>query len=484
MNQPIAIFPGAPGEGIFSGSSVIDVNNTSGFFPNQTNGVIAFYTLNTAEEETQNIAYSRDGGYTFTKYSENPIISINSTQFRDPKVIYYAPISTWIMVIAYAQDFVIGFYTSTDLKDWQHASNFSHHGLLGLQYECPNLVPMPMLKNSTIPNPLDPSNFESEQMYILAISINPGAPLGGSIAEYFPGTFNGTHFSPVDNAARIADFGKDNYAGQWFYGIPDTSPQISIAWASNWQYSQVVPTGEREGFRSVMSLPRYNVLANTTRQPYNLISLPYDLEPLHTTTDALAMLDKANSSLLYDYSSTVPSGALRLCLNITNIPLVNATGTANFTFLSSTTGESIRGGFYLGGDTPFFLHRGNTRGFAAENPFFTNSFSTNNLIDPDTRDFRLEVVIDRAIIEVFLGNGFRSATNTFFAEGVLDTLLVASREVSPGVEVSAAVYGLKSAWAQEEVGNGNGTVSGNVTRMGEGQRVKRDVMGHLQLESR
>lgn len=480
MNQPIAIYPGAPGEGIFSGSSVIDVNNTSGFFPNQTNGVVAFYTLNTVEEETQNIAYSRDGGYTFTKYSENPIISIKSTQFRDPKVIYYAPTSTWVMVLSYAQDFVIGFYTSTNLKQWEHASNFSHYGLLGLQYECPNLVPMPMLRNLTIPNPLDPSNFESEQMYILAISINPGAPLGGSVAQYFPGTFNGTHFIPVDNAARIADFGKDNYAGQWFYGIPDMSPQISIAWASNWQYSQVVPTGGLEGFRSVMSLPRYNVLANTTRQPYNLISLPYDLGLLQTTSDALATLSEVNSSLLYDYSTTVPSGAVRLSMDITNIPLVNATGTANFTFLASSTGESIRGGFYLGGDTPFFLNRGNIRGF--DNPFFTNSFSTNNLIDPDTRDFRLEVVIDRAIIEVFLGNGFRSATNTFFGEGVLDTLIVASKEISEGVEISAEVYGLKSAWAEE--GSGNGTAMGNVTRMGDSQRVKRDIFGHLQLESR
>ena len=383
------------------------------------------------------------------------------------------------MVLAYAQDFVVGFYISQNLKDWEHASNFSHWGLLGLQYECPNLVPMPMLKNSTISNPLDPSNLEPKQMYILALSINPGAPLGGSIAQYFPGTFNGTHFLPVDNAARIADFGKDNYAGQWFYGIPDTSPQVSIAWASNWQYAQVVPTGKTEGYRSIMSLPRYNVLANTTRQPYNLISLPYNLEPLHTTTDALATLSKVNSSLLYDYSTTVPSGAVRLMMNITNIPVVNATGTANFSFSSSVTGESIRGGFYLGGDTPFFINRGNVRGF--DNPFFTNSFSTDNLIDPNTRDFRLEVVIDRAIIEVFIGNGFRSATNTYFAQGVMDTLLVASREMSPGTDISAAVYGLKSGWDLET--SSNGTVMGNVT-MREGQRIRRDMLGHLNLESR
>ena len=100
-NQPIAIFPGAPGEGIFSGSAVIDVNNTSGFFPNQSNGVVAMYTLNTVAEQTQQIAYSTDGGYSFTKYAGNPVISINSTQFRDPKVIWHAATNKWSVLSIY-----------------------------------------------------------------------------------------------------------------------------------------------------------------------------------------------------------------------------------------------------------------------------------------------------------------------------------------------------------------------------------------------
>ncbi|KAI4233756.1 MAG: hypothetical protein L6R40_006988 [Gallowayella cf. fulva] len=473
-NQPIAIYPGAEGEGIFSGSSVIDVNNTSGFFPNQTNGVVAFYTLNTAEEETQEIAYSKDGGYTFTKYANNPVISINSTQFRDPKVIWYPSTQQWVMVIAYAQEFTIGFYTSPNLTTWSHASNFSHYGLLGLQYECPNLVQIPMLSNISIENPLDQSNIASTDMFMLQISINPGAPLGGSIAQYFPGTFNGTHFTPVDQAARIADFGKDNYAGQFFYGIPATSPQISIAWASNWQYSQVVPTGQLENFRSAMSLPRYNVLANTTRGDYTLVSLPYDLSPLYSSTSSIANSSTlANSSLLYDYSSTVPSGAITFNMNITAIPLVNVTGTANFTFMSSVTGESIRGGFYLGGDTPFFINRGYIRGF--DNPFFTDKFSTNNLVNPDTQTFRLQVVIDRSILEVFLENGLRSATTTFFPEGMLDALVISTRDLNPGVQVSAEVFGLNSAWTSLE--NSNGTVAGNATMAS--QRVRRSTLGHI-----
>ncbi|KAL8848434.1 MAG: hypothetical protein Q9221_006541 [Calogaya cf. arnoldii] len=476
QNQPIAIYPGAEGEAIFSGSSVIDVNNTSGFFPNQTNGVVAFYTLNTAEEQTQDIAYSTDGGYTFTKYANNPVISINSTQFRDPKVIWYPSTQQWVLLVAYAQEFTIGFYTSPNLKTWTHASNFSNYGLLGLQYECPNMVPIPQLRNVSIESPLDESNIESGDMYVLYISINPGAPLGGSIGEYFPGTFNGTHFTPVDQAARIADFGKDNYAAQFFYGIPATSPQISIAWASNWQYTQQVPTGQLENFRSAMSLPRYNVLANTTRGDYTLVSIPYDLSPLYSSTSSLAnSTSLANSSLLYDYSSTIPSGAVTFNLTISSIPLANVTGTANFTFMSSVTGESIRGGFYLGGDTPFWIDRGYIRGF--ENPFFTDKFSTNSLVDTNTQTFRLQVVIDRSILEVFLENGLRSATTTFFAEGMLDTLLISTRELNPGVQVSAEVFGLNSAWTP--LANSNGTVAGNVTMAS--QRVRRNTLGHMSL---
>ncbi|KAL8853808.1 MAG: hypothetical protein Q9198_010954, partial [Flavoplaca austrocitrina] len=127
-------------------------------------------------------------------------------------------------------------------------------------------------------------------------------------------------------------------------------------------------------------------------------------------------------------------------MTVENIPLANASGTANFTFLSSVTGESVRGGFYLGGDTPFWIDRGYIRRF--ENPFFTDKFSTNNLINTDTQTFRLQVVIDRSILEVFLDNGLRSATTTFFAEGMLDTLLISTRELNPGVQVSAEVFGL------------------------------------------
>ncbi|KAI9817784.1 MAG: hypothetical protein M1827_000903 [Pycnora praestabilis] len=455
-NQQIAIFPDAEGQGIFSGSAVIDVNNTSGFFPNQTNGVVAIYTLNTAAEEVQEIAYSIDGGYTFTKYAGNPVISTNSTQFRDPKVIWYAQTQNWVMVVSYAQDFVIGIYTSPNLINWTHASNFSHAGLLGLQYECPNLVPIPM-------------NGTDSLMFVLLISINPGAPLGGSITQYFPGSFNGTVFTPVDGAARIADFGKDNYAGQFFYGTPDGANPVSIAWASNWQYAQVVPTGSLENWRSAMSLPRVNMLANITRVGYDLISIPYDLTPLYTTVLA-QNASLGNSSVLLDYSS-VPSGALYFDANFTGIPSVNVSGTANFTFTSSVTGESLRGGFFFAGDA--FINRGPISGF--DNPFFTDKVSSN---DPTANMFpggtwRLQGVIDRSILEVFLNNGQKSATTTFFPEASLDQFQFATAGLNDGVGVSVAVWGLEDAWAAEE--DTGGMVVGNDTLGGNGTMRRRNL---------
>src|ERR1700761_1746490 len=347
LNQPIALFPPDNETFVFSGSAIVDVNNTSGFFPNQNNGVVAMYTLaqypgGQPGPQTQNIAFSLDGGYSFIPYSGNPVIPSNSSQFRDPKVVWYQ--DHWVVVISFAQDYTVGFYTSPDLKTWTHVSNFSSRGLLGLQYECPNLVQMPVQGTSEI-------------LWVLQISINPGAPLGGSIAQYFPGTFNGTHFTAIDDVTRIADFGKDNYAGQFFSGIPVGSDAVSIAWASNWEYTQLVPTGPKEGWRSTMSLPRRNFLTNITRVGMVMASAPYKLSSV--LGDILVSNSSlGNGTISLDYS-TVPSNAVYLVINATNVnsSLLGTDSTVNFTFSSSVSKEYLTGGFFFGGDQHFFLDR-------------------------------------------------------------------------------------------------------------------------------
>jgi beta-fructofuranosidase len=291
---------------------------------------LAEYPGGVAGPQQQAISYSFDGGYTFTSYEGNPVIPSTSSQFRDPKVIWYK--DHWVLVLAYAQDFTVGFFTSPDLKNWTHASNFSHYGLLGLQYECPNLVEMPI-------------DGTEDTMYVLQISINPGAPLGGSISQYFPGYFNGTTFEAVDGVARINDFGKDNYAAQFFYGVPAGSDAVSIGWASNWQYSQIVPTGPREGWRSSMSLPRRNYLTNITRVGWDMVSLPYDISPV--LGDVLASNSSlGNGTIFVDYSA-VESNALYFAVNVTGINTTTISGSAtlNFTFRSPVSNEYLQGGF-------------------------------------------------------------------------------------------------------------------------------------------
>ncbi|KAK5125093.1 hypothetical protein LTR85_000767 [Meristemomyces frigidus] len=441
-NQKIAIWPPSNTSYVFSGSAVVDTNNTSGFFPDQDNGVVAIYTIAEATgSQSQSVAYSRDGGYTFEAYEGNPVIDLNSTEFRDPKVLWHAPTSKWVMVVSYAAEFTIGIYISPNLVEWTHASNFSHHGLLGLQYECPNLVEMPMLGSN-------------ETMYLLQISINPGAPLGGSISQYFPGSFDGTVFTTVDGAARVQDFGKDNYAGQFFYGVPGNDDQVSIAWASNWQYTSIVPTGNTEGWRSQMSVPRYNYLANVSSIGYDMISAPYNIQSIFSQELAYNS-SLGNGTILVDYS-TVPSGALYFEANLTGLTSATLQGTLNFTFTSSVSGEYVAGGSPVNGDT--WLDRGHT--YAFDNPYFTNKFSATGEYG-GAGIWSVSGIIDRSIIEIFINGGQQSATNTFYATQALDTVRIGASGVYENATVSVGIWGLEDTWAMQA--NANGTVVGNVT---------------------
>lgn len=424
-NQPIAIAPD-PGDGIFSGSIVVDTDNTSGFFPNQTDGVVAIYTLHTDAEETQDIAYSTDGGYTFTKYEQNPVISIGSDQFRDPKVLWHPETQKWVMAIAYAEDLVIGFYTSPDLKEWTHASNFTEDGVVGDQFECPNLLQLPL-------------DGTDELLHVLLISVNPGAPLGGSVTQYLTGTFNGTHFEPMDTDVKFTDFAMDNYAAQIFYGTPDNT-QISIAWANNWDYTEEVPTGELEGWRSAMSLPRQHFLKNLPDSGYTLISSPYDLNPVRDVLLAEGSLEEGSVSVNY---SDVSSGALYFEVSVENIPETGPTGTVDFNFTSSVSGESLAGGVSFGADSKFWINRGAIRGFTHD--LFDTNFST-PITSFESGAFSFSAVIDRSILEVFLNGGEQSATSVFYPNEKLDILELVAQDLDPDVAASAEVWSLKGTW--------------------------------------
>jgi beta-fructofuranosidase len=450
INQPIALYPDSPGDGIFSGSAVVDVNNTSGFFPNQTNGVVAIYTLNTRERQTQDIAYSHDNGYSFIKYKNNPVIGSDSKQFRDPKVIYYAPTERWIMVVAYSIDFEIGIFSSPNLMDWTPESNFSHHGLLGLQYECPNLIEIP----------LNDLKGQSKTAWLMMISINPGAPLGGSITQYFPGSFNGTHFEATDSATRLTDFAKDDYAAQFFYGIPRPNKPVSIGWASNWQYANVVPTA-LEGFRSVMTVAHEHYLTELPRGGLSLITYPHNISAA-IESELASNSSLGNGTLSVDYSD-IESGALYWEANMTGLTDSKSLfGSLNFTFLSSVTGESVSGGTILSsgdGWGELWLDRGNSSSWS--NSFFTDKFSVTGWYDR-LGSWRISGIIDRSIIEVFLNAGQSKATSVFYSTEPLDKMIVSVGGVNESTTTSIRVWSLKAFWLGQA--DQHGTVVGNITQ--------------------
>lgn len=262
-NLPIALFPDRNGT-IFSGSAVFDSGNTSQFGTQTNPPLVAIYTyhdhlrenLGASDFQSQGIAYSLDRGRNWTKYSENPVLrSSGSRDFRDPKVFWYEPGKTWIMTLAVHDH--VAFYSSPDLKHWSHESDFGReHGAHGGVWECPDLIDMPVVG-------------ESSRRSVLLVSINPGGPNGGSATQYFVGRFDGHKFEldaaewSATFAGAWVDYGTDDYAGStWSGGKPGDQRQLFLGWMSNWQYARNVPT---ERWRSAMTIPRVLNLVRTPR---------------------------------------------------------------------------------------------------------------------------------------------------------------------------------------------------------------------------
>lgn len=234
-----AIVPDAWGA-IFSGSCVVDHNNTAGF---GKGAVVAFYTSAKAtpwgDVQSQSMAYSLDNGKTFTKYEGNPILTSSEKDFRDPKVFWYAPGKHWVMMLAVGQHMEI--YSSVNLKEWKKESEFgAMQGAHGGVWECPDLVEIPV-------------EGTREKKWVLICNLNPGGPFGGSAAQYFVGSFDGKKFvneSPTQT--KWMDWGKDNYATVTWSNAPD-GRCIALGWMSNWQYANNVPTRQ---YRSANTLAR------------------------------------------------------------------------------------------------------------------------------------------------------------------------------------------------------------------------------------
>lgn len=241
--QPVALYPTDLGT-CFSGSAVETAEGE----------VKLFYTAHSRTPEgedyqVQCLVHADSDLIKFDLDPANPVVpNPGLGVFRDPKVVWHAQTDRWIMLVSEGQS--VGFYGSTDLKNWVHLSSFGEgHGRHSAgPWECPDLVPL------TAPN--------GETVWLLIVGLNPGGYALGSGTQYFLGRFDGTSFTNTNppETELWLDYGRDYYAAQTFFERGGTPAPTAIAWASNWLYARETPT---DAFRGVMSLPRELRLVET-----------------------------------------------------------------------------------------------------------------------------------------------------------------------------------------------------------------------------
>ncbi len=236
QHLPIALFPDEYGM-IFSGSAVVDRNDTAGF---GREALVAVFTYNKDYRENQNLAYSTDMGRTWTKYTGNPIIPAPEplSDFRDPKVFWHE--DHWVMALAAGNKIL--FFASTNLKDWELTGSFGDgHGSTDGVWETPELFLLPI---------------ENEVRWVLTVGVGDGAPAGGSGTQYFIGNFDGKTFTSENPKDTVfwADYGADYYAPQSWNDEPN-GRRLMIGWMNNWQYARVIPaTDWRGAFSAIREL--------------------------------------------------------------------------------------------------------------------------------------------------------------------------------------------------------------------------------------
>ena len=387
--KPIAIYPDSLGL-IFSGSAVVDKNNSSGLGKNGIIPLVAMYTSHdmlkekagVIDVENQSIAYSLDEGETWIKYNANPVLKNPGVRdFRDPKVFWHEQSKNWVASIA-AQD-QISFYASSDLKNWKKLSDFgktigSHDGV----WECPDLFPI---------------QYEGKTVWVLIVNINPGGPNGGSASQYFVGNFDGKEFKCDYKQTKWIDYGPDEYAGVTWSNTGKR--KIFIGWMSNWQYANIVPT---EKFRNAFTIPRELGLKKINEEYYVTNTPVPELKKMEKQSIVINNLTINGSSDLTDKigNMEVPS-KFNLVLSNKNdfsIELVN------------TLNEKVVVG-YSKDKNQFFLDRRN----AGKTDFHKNFASIHYAPRLSSSDeISLSIYLDLASIEVFADKGLSVLTSVLF----------------------------------------------------------------------
>jgi fructan beta-fructosidase len=388
-NLPVALYPDSIGD-IFSGSVVVDHNNTAGLQNGSEKTLVAIFTQhNMAMEkagennfQTQGIAYSNDKGRSWKKYSQNPVLKNPGLRdFRDPKVSWQEKYKKWLMTLAVGNE--IHFYSSKNLKDWSLSGKFGlEEGSHGGVWECPDLMEM-KLGNGR------------ESKWVLLVSIGSGATNGGSGTQYFVGDFDGNTFKNDNPKQTIlwVDYGCDNYAGVTW---SNTNRHLFLGWMSNWQYAQTVPT---KSWRSAMTIPRELALQKTNDGVRLFSTAVKEMESLRISKVPIDV----QQNKVYPFSL----GELLITIDL------NKTNTNDLGIeFSNALDEKIKVG-YMKSSNQFYIDR--TR--SGDTTFSDKFAAIHHAPRLSTNQFlTMHIFIDHASVELFADKGSVVMTDVFFPD--------------------------------------------------------------------
>jgi len=425
-HMPVALYPDSLGY-IFSGSAVIDMENTTGLGEAGKPAMVAIFTYhnqNWADEgrkdfQYQGMAYSLDKGRTWLKYRNNPVLpNPGLADFRDPKIIWHAITKKWIMTLA-AWDHV-RFYSSPDLVNWKFESEFGKgSGAHGGVWECPDLFEMPV------------TNVPGTGKWVLLVSINPGAPNGGSGTQYFVGSFDGHSFNWDESEIKWIDYGMDNYAGVTWSNVENR--RIFLGWMSNWAYAQVVPTYP---WRSAMTSPRELFLLYSNNK--YLVSG----RPVPELNQIGKLLVTRKNVIINNEETGLVLGNAELSTSriIMNISLESAGG-FEIEIANNEKQKVVLG--YTTATGEVFLDRTKS-GRTDFNVLFAAGMHKAQARS-NMKEMMIEVLIDKSSVEFFFNNGEYVLTDLVFPDSDYTSLKIHS--ISGTAEIKdLGVYSMESVW--------------------------------------
>ena len=403
---------------IFSGSTVIDKNNSAGY---GKDAMIAFYTSASDEHgQIQCMAYSTDNGRTYTKYEKNPILTPfdGLKDFRDPKVFWYEPAQKWYMIVS--ADKNMRFYSSSDMKNWEYLSQFGEgYGVQPNQFECPDFIQLPVDGN------------KDNMKWVMIVNINPGCPFGGSATEYFVGDFDGKEFH-CDTDKKVTkwlDFGKDHYATVCFSNTGERV--IAVPWMSNWQYANVTPIRQ---YRGANALPRELSLYTKDGEVYMAANAVKETEGLRKGTSSIDNFSLADEKVIS--METGQNGACEIEMDVTpdkasvvGFQLMNGKGEKTDIYLDMKAARLVmdrsQSGLIAFGEKAEPHARETDERRKTESVNYINDFALGTwapLSLCEGKTYHLDIFIDKCSVEIFVDGGRIAMTNLVFPTAPYDSV--------------------------------------------------------------